>query len=1414
MPRFDKTCVTQFAGTKCEKQLRFSLHPTATALRAEREVLNLPHPQVRPNLAAIQRAGDEWGQAKVRDLELSFGEGLVRGGSRTLVPSATGESVRFGVSELATHLARELPDGAFLVECEFDADTSALRRAYALEAATAVDAPGPLVFARVRPDIIEVITHGLPGAQVARQRVTVEGTLENLPVGDARVQLRIVDVKLTSEPGPHYFAELAYYAVALAAWLVEEGLEDRFVVHPAAGVWPGSETAGPLAVARAAGASEPLLRAAFGEELETVPLSIFLTEVRRLLAEVLPRVLSTPYPELEWAVTPRCQGCENLGQRFFATPGTRPSDWDERHCLPLAEATGDLSRIPYVSKGSTRVLRQRGLPDVASVAQAAVTDSAFDAHHRLRGQRGAVSARANALVHHEGSRVANPDASSIALPRWAKLRVFLTADFDPGSAITVAFGLRWAWLDRDGQLESVERHSVHLVRARSIEAEWETFAAVLEDLARLLSEAESRDRDAAFQVYVWDSVTLEHLKRVVGRHLGRIIGHGHLAALAWLFPPESIIPSPTLTFHPAVSVVGDAVRALVAMDVAHVYTLLETARRYHRDDTAHPEFWVPPFWADPFTNQIPPERAHELWRGQHRPGAATEADLISQLTRTVRTKLNALSTVVDRLMHDLHDRLPRSAPRVRDLARRLDVPGTSHLGLLLYVHARLNAALEELETSRTRALPVVEREARFASARLERRLQGDERRAALESFGVDPAGRAQVFRLAPTSRDVQAKVGDFGWAIYPQHEAGLLDSSAGAVIRQRGSADLNAAWEENRRALATSMNRVLGVTIRAIDRDRGLLVVTFDGFGDSPTLRHTMLTDGAFSVDRDQVLDPVARDVFTPRLAEAVKAIGNPPQAQADDRIRSALGITRTPRRGSLQPAGDFLWDAHTLSGMGVQRPVEAARAALLERGVVLNDSQWQAWTHALSRRLTLIWGPPGTGKSQTVRAIVAGLLVAAERSGSPLRIVVCAGTYTAIDTVVVDLAAQEGSPLRYLQSAGRSWPDWLPADVAVDTNDEERMGTLTARLSEQVSTVVAGTPQQVSKLLRKATGGAAGPLFDVIVLDEAGQLDVAHALLTLAGAAPGACLVVAGDPLQLPPIHQCPPPLGLEPLVGSVFAFFQDWHQVAPDALTINYRSNAEIVDLARLAGYPASLQPAHPHLRVAWHQAPSLSARPGGWPSDLEWGASLLTLADPQRPVTCFTYPEGVSGQWNQFEVEVVTALVRLYATHLAGQDGGAIDAETFWSRTVGVVTPHRAQRARIVRALIEAFTDVDADARLPEWIALAVDTVERFQGQERSIIIGSFAVGDPDTVAEEAEFLHNVNRFNVLATRAKAKLIVLASREVLDHVAAELDVIRSSALLKTFADTFCNQSEPGALSWSDEGQRKVVTGEVRWR
>ena len=52
---------------------------------------------------------------------------------------------------------------------------------------------------------------------------------------------------------------------------------------------------------------------------------------------------------------------------------------------------------------------------------------------------------------------------------------------------------------------------------------------------------------------------------------------------------------------------------------------------------------------------------------------------------------------------------------------------------------------------------------------------------------------------------------------------------------------------------------------------------------------------------------------------------------------------------------------------------------------------------------------------------------------------------------------------------------------------------------------------------------------------------------------------------------------------------------------------------------------------------------------------------------------------------------------------------------------------------------------------------------------MIIASFALGDPDAIGDEDEFLMSLKRFNVMASRARAKLIVLVSREVVDHLAA---------------------------------------------
>jgi hypothetical protein len=1434
LPRFDKTCVTQFASTGCEKQLRIALHPDTVRHRAERQALNLPHPQVRPALADIRNAGNEWGDSKVHDLSVAFGAVRLLGGARTPTAAAASPGLRFAASELLFHLQANVSAGDFLVETEFDADTETFRSTHALDGLTSHGIAAPLKLARVRPDLIEVLDPAGEGAAVCR--VTPAGDLQPVAAGDMRLPLRIIDVKLTSEPGPQYFSELAYYTVTLAAWLQEHGLDTTFSVSGDPAVWPGSENDSALQRARTEGASTPALYAALHEDLETAPLRIFLADLSRLLHDVLPRVLATPLPQLPWAVTPGCQGCENLGQKFKAAPGTNPSDWDPRHCLPTAETTQDLSRLPFVSRGAVRVLRNRGHADVPAVAALPDTDSTFDAHHRLRGQRTIVSARARALTGAVAGPLTSPTATTAAIPEFAKLRLFLTADFDPGSAITVAFGLRWAWLDRTTRLNRVANPRVHYVPGKTVADEWPVFALLLDDLDTLLNEAQAHDARANAQVYVWDSVTLDHLTRVVGRHLGHIIATGRLARLAWLFPPDEVLDAPHLAASPAVSVVRDAVRSLLSLDVAHTYTLLETARRYHDPGHPNPTFRVPTFWHDPFSDQIPPERAHQLWRGRMTPGAPTPAQLQADLTQTVRAKLGALATVTDRLGQDLRGRLTRSSPRIDQLRGPRDLPGTSHLGLLLYAHAKLNAALDELDISRIRALPPAEREATFASARLPRRFTGTAETAALNALGLTAQPHRAIYELGPGSREVKAKPGDFSWAIAPANATGLLDQTVSTVIHRTGDAALRTRWSGNWGALRQKMTKVLGVTIAALDRDQSLIAVDFEDFGDATPIRQDLVDGGHVQLDTDIVMDPVAIDFFTRKVEETVQAIGNPPKAARNPRIQAALGIKRNPRTGTPHPVEDFLWDAPATAATAVPRPTATLKETLQAKDFTLNTSQWEAWEQALTRRLALIWGPPGTGKTATVRAILAGL-AAGSAGGPPLRIAVAAGTYTAVDNVLQPLAVDlrvhwPDVELRRLRSSGRPAPTWLPPAADVGSNDPEAMQATTSRLAGPDTTIVAGTPDQLHRLITYATR-TAGPLFDVIVIDEAGQLDVAHTVLVLAGAAPGATVIVAGDPKQLPPIHAAEAPAGLEPLVGSVYAFFRDWHGVVYNPLLVNYRSNSEIVALGQRAGYPAALVAHSPALRVRYTPTSAAAVEtptvvPAGWPTGLPYSEALPAIADPGRPVVCLTYPEGVSGQWNQFEADTVAALVWWYAHTLAdGLDGrtdpsgtplptatAPLSALELWTRGIGVITPHRAQRARIVDRLTRLFTVLGVHTDTAGWIAGAVDTVERFQGQERDIIVASYAVGDPDTVAEEAEFLHDLNRFNVLATRAKAKLIVMASRELIAHISSDLQVIRSSEMLKDFVDTFCAHNSHVVLSWNDDGTERSVDVEHRWR
>ncbi|WP_306226565.1 DEAD/DEAH box helicase [Bosea beijingensis] len=345
---------------------------------------------------------------------------------------------------------------------------------------------------------------------------------------------------------------------------------------------------------------------------------------------------------------------------------------------------------------------------------------------------------------------------------------------------------------------------------------------------------------------------------------------------------------------------------------------------------------------------------------------------------------------------------------------------------------------------------------------------------------------------------------------------------------------------------------------------------------------------------------------------------------------------------------------------------------------------------------------------------------------------------------------------------------------------------------------IVAGTAQQLVKLIPD-DDLALRPLFDFMLIDEASQLSVSHAVVAFTTLAEGAALTVVGDDLQMPPIQPVAPPDGAEHLVGSVYDFFRNYRKgetgaqgIAPVMLDRSYRSNREIVEFVRQAGYGEELMSVNAGLRMRL-AVPLPAAKPQDWPAHLDWHGHLATLLDPEEPLTALIHPDEFSSQRNEHEANLVAGLVRaLYGRLLPSTGVVPLSGVEFFNDGIGIVTPHRAQQAAVVEQINGFLTDTAERAAM----MATVDTVERFQGQEKTVMIASFGLGDRDQIAAEEEFLYSLNRFNVIASRAKAKLIVIMSRRLVDHLPRDPDVLRKSRLVKHYADGYLLRSVAASI------------------
>jgi len=151
------------------------------------------------------------------------------------------------------------------------------------------------------------------------------------------------------------------------------------------------------------------------------------------------------------------------------------------------------------------------------------------------------------------------------------------------------------------------------------------------------------------------------------------------------------------------------------------------------------------------------------------------------------------------------------------------------------------------------------------------------------------------------------------------------------------------------------------------------------------------------------------------------------------------------------------------------------------------------------------------------------------------------------------------------------------------------------------------------------------------------------------------------------------------------------------------------------------------------------------------------LSAVFEPENVLVLIVHDEAESFQSNYVEASIVNAIVRCVP-----------------SETVGVITPHNAQKGLLKNLLADSYSET------------RVDTVERYQGGEADFIIISSTVSDPDYIRSESDFLLNLNRINVAISRMKKKLVIIASRSIFEFMPQDAKDYDKALLWRGIAQT----------------------------
>ena len=441
---------------------------------------------------------------------------------------------------------------------------------------------------------------------------------------------------------------------------------------------------------------------------------------------------------------------------------------------------------------------------------------------------------------------------------------------------------------------------------------------------------------------------------------------------------------------------------------------------------------------------------------------------------------------------------------------------------------------------------------------------------------------------------------------------------------------------------------------------------------------------------------------------------------------------------------------------------------------------------------ILLVQGPPGTGKSYSTAFAILARMQGSMTAGRDFRVFLSCTTHAATDVLLDNVRGAQQTirevrrthptiardyfdprldelPLYRLRPRGD-----VPAGVTPLPKDGERKEDAPKAVDRLLGMrwlVGAGTPGAVYGLVKDHwdTKNLFGHhLIDCLVLDEASQMSMPEAIMAALPLAPNGTVIVVGDHRQMPPIVQHD--WGSEP--RRSFRQFRSYESLflallALDPPIIQFEESFRLhADMARFLRDEIYINDG-----IDYH-----SNRTDVLPSHPSSDPLIAAVLAPGHPLTVVVHDETNSQVRNDFERTLITPVMRALADpgryNLAPGDG------------MGVVVPHRAQRA----AMQQELTQLLGGKGTVGAVASAVDTVERFQGGERTAILIGTTESDREYILMNGEFLLDPRRLTVALSRAKQKLVLVASRSVFELFSSDEETFANAQLWKNLLRRTC--------------------------